>query len=251
MLRQVSTERFSSRVEHYVRFRPGYPKEVITVLQQECGLRPESLVVDVASGTGIFTRLLLENGNRVMAIEPNAAMRRAGEGYCAGLPNFTSVNGTAEATTLAAHSVDMVTAAQAAHWFDRDKALAEFRRILKPGGYLVLLWNDRHVNSPGFNQDYEALVLRYGTDYGEVKRRDAAAAHFFGEIPCTRRIVPNYQDLDFESLQGRLLSSSYIPQPAEPSYEPMISNLRRLFATYQRDGRVRMDYDTKMYFTAF
>jgi ubiquinone/menaquinone biosynthesis C-methylase UbiE len=251
MLRQGPTERFSSRVEHYVCFRPGYPKEVIKVLQEECGLRLDSLVADVASGTGIFTRRLLENGNRVLGVEPNADMRRAGEEHCVQFSNFTSVTGTAEATTLDDHSVDIVTAAQAAHWFDRDKALAEFQRILKPGGYLVLLWNDRLIDSPGFNQDYEQLVLRYGTDYGEVKRRDAAAAQFLEGIPHKKRILPNHQHMDFEALRGRLLSSSYIPQPGEPTYGPMILDLRRLFDAYQSDGRVQMGYDTKVYYTSF
>jgi len=214
-------------------------------------LRLDSLVADVASGTGIFTRLLLENGNRVLGVEPNADMRRAGEEYCAEFPNFTSVTGTAETTTLEDHSVDIVTAAQAAHWFDRDKSLVEFRRILKPGGYLVLLWNDRLIDSPGFNQDYEQLVLRYGTDYSEVKRRDAAAAEFLEGIPHKKRILPNRQQMDFEALQGRLLSSSYIPQPGEPSYVQMILDLRRLFDAYQSDGRVQMGYDTKVYYTSF
>jgi len=251
MLRQAPTERFSSRVEHYTRYRPTYPKEVIAVLRDECGLRPDSLVADVAFGTGLFTRLLLENGNRVIGVEPNADMRRAGEEYLAAFPNFTSVDGTAEVTTLPSHSLDFVTAAQAAHWFDRDKSLVEFRRILKPGGYLVLLWNDRLVDDPGFNRDYEQLVLQYGTDYAEVKRRDAAAAHFFRDIPCSKRSVPNHRQMDFEGLRGRLLSSSYIPQPGEPTYEPMIRDLRLLFDRYQTEGRVQMGYETKMYFTAF
>ena len=251
MLRASPTERFSSRVEHYVRFRPTYPKEVVDVLRNECGLRPEHFIADIASGTGLFTRLLLENGNRVLGVEPNADMRAAGEEYLAKFPNFSSVVGTAEATTLPDRSLDFVTAAQAAHWFDRDKALVEFQRILKPGGYLVLLWNDRLVETAGFNRDYEQLVLQYGTDYGEVKRRDAAAAHFLGEIPCTKRVLANHQELDFEALQGRLVSSSYIPQPGEASYDPMITDLRRLFDRYQQNGRVRMEYDTKMYFTRF
>jgi len=251
MLRQPPTQRFSSRVEHYARFRPGYPKQTIMVLRDECGLTRDSRVADVAFGTGLFTQLLLENGNPVIGIEPNPEMRKAGEEYLADFPMFTSVNGTAEATTLDAQSLDFVTAAQAAHWFDRDQSLQEFRRILKPGGYLVLLWNDRLVDSAGFNGEYEQLVLRYGTDYGEVKRRDAAAAHFFREIPCTKRVLPNYQHLDFEGLQGRLLSSSYIPQPGEPSYEAMIADLRGLFEKYRRDERVQMGYATKMYFTNF
>jgi SAM-dependent methyltransferase len=251
MLRQSPIERFSSRVENYARFRPTYPRDSIEVLREECGLRPEALVADIAFGTGLFTRLLLANGNEVIGVEPNAEMRRAGEEYLSVFPNFRSVIGTAEATTLPEHSLDFVFAAQAAHWFDRDKSLVEFRRILRPGGYLVLLWNDRMVDAAGFNHDYEELVLQYGTDYNEVKRRDAAAAHFFNGIPCKKLVLPNYQYLDFEGLKGRLLSSSYIPQRGEPSYENMIADLQSLFDRYQQDGRVQMAYATKMYFTNF
>ena len=118
------TQRFSSRVDNYVRYRPGYPSAVIDLLRKECGLTPNSVIADVASGTGIFTRMLLENGNRVFGVEPNLEMRKAGEEYLAAYPNFTSVAGTAEATTLADHSVDFVTAAQAAHWFDRPRGAA-------------------------------------------------------------------------------------------------------------------------------
>src|SRR5881392_4036123 len=132
MLKIESTERFSSRVEAYVRHRPSYPKEVISVLQIECGLTAQMSIADVASGTGIFTRMLLENGNRVFGVEPNAEMRAAGEEYLAAYPSFTSIEGTAEATTLADRSVGLVAAAQAAHWFDRPKARREFIRILKP-----------------------------------------------------------------------------------------------------------------------
>src|SRR5579864_3729802 len=141
MLKAEPTQRFSSRVENYVRFRPSYPPETIAVLRDECGLTADSTVADIASGTGIFTRLLLQNGNRVFGVEPNEKMRRAGEEYLAAYSNFTSIAGTAEATTLPRHSVDLITCAQAAHWFNREKALREFQRILKPAGYLVLIWN--------------------------------------------------------------------------------------------------------------
>ena len=220
------------------------------MLQDECGLRPESVVADIASGTGIFTRLLLENGNRVFGVEPNENMRRAGEEYLSGYPSFTSVVGTAEATTLPCSSVDLITCAQAAHWFDREKALREFQRALKPAGYLVLIWNDRRVDGSGFAQDYERLAVTYGTDYSEVQRlgRVVEGAEFFAPFRCAKRVLPNHQDFDYAALEGRLLSSSYAPQLGEPPCAPMLAELRRTFDAHQRDGHVRMEYDTNIYF---
>src|SRR5690349_12791287 len=136
-----ATLRFSSRVDNYVLFRPGYPFEVLELLKQECGLTSDSVIADIAFGTGIFTRMLLENGNRVYGVEPNADMRRAGERFLKNYSNFTSIAGTAEATSLPDHRVNIITAAQAAHWFDPEKARREFIRILKPKGWLVLIWN--------------------------------------------------------------------------------------------------------------
>ncbi len=171
-----STQRFSSRVGNYVRYRPAYPSAVLDLLKNECGLTPASVIADIASGTGIFTRMLLENGNRVFGVEPNADMRKAGEEFLRAYPQFTSVAGTAEATTLADHSVDLITAAQAAHWFDREKARREFIRICRPGGWTVLLWNERRTGSTPFLRDYEQLLLEYGTDYQDVRYERTIAA---------------------------------------------------------------------------
>src|SRR5262249_12824426 len=157
-------KRFSSRVENYVRFRPGYPLQILELLRRECSLTENSTIADVASGTGIFTRILLEDGNRVFGVEPNPEMRQAGEEFLKGFNNFTSVDGTAEATTLGENSVDMVTAAQAAHWFDREAARNEFVRILKPHGWIVLLWNERQTDSTAFLREYEQLLKTYGVD---------------------------------------------------------------------------------------
>src|ERR1700687_2180461 len=194
MLKVDSNERFSSRVENYVRFRPGYPAEVVEVLKKDRGLTRDSVVADIASGTGIFTRLLLEHGNRVFGVEPNPEMRRAGEEYLAHYPNFTSVAATAENTGLPDQSIGLVTVAQAAHWFDREKALREFQRILRPAGYLALLWNDRRLEATAFDRDYEQMLLQYGTDYADVKRLDAEAGRFFGSFKCELRVLPNLQD---------------------------------------------------------
>jgi len=242
-------QRFSSRVSNYVRYRPAYPPAVIELLQKECGLTPRSVVADIASGTGIFTRMLLENGNPVFGVEPNAEMRRAGEQFLAGYPSFTSVAGTAEATTLAAHSIDIVTAAQAAHWFKRDAARREFVRILKPGGWAVLLWNQRRTASTPFLRDYEQLLITYGTDYQDVRheRTTDVIDSFFAPSPFQSRKLEIVQEVDYAGLEGRLLSSSYTPPPGHANYDPMLRELRRIFATHQSGGRVELAYDTLIY----
>ncbi len=245
-----ATSRFSDRVENYVRYRPGYPAEVLVALKDECGLRPQQVVADIASGTGIWTRLLLENGNRVFGVEPNAEMREAGERLLERFPNFTSVAGTAEATTLGDASVDFVTAAQAAHWFDRVNARREFVRILNPGGSLVLLWNEREIDTTPFLLDYEQLLLAYGTDYEEVRheRTTDAVNEFFDPLPFQERTFPMRQEFDYPGLQGRLLSSSYAPGPGHPKHEPMLGELRRIFEAHARDNHVSFDYKTRVYF---
>src|ERR1700687_5860641 len=215
------TARFSDRVENYVRYRPGYPPEVLGLLRAECGLRPSHIVADIASGTGVFTRLLLENGNTVFAVEPNTAMREMGIRQLESLESnrLVSVAGTAEETTLRSASVDFVTAAQAAHWFDLPRARAEFVRILRAGGWCVLIWNERRTATTTFLHDYEQLLLTYGTDYKEVRHeRTTALIHkFFAPALCQERVFSLCQQFDYEGTAGRLLSSSYAPLECHPS----------------------------------
>jgi ubiquinone/menaquinone biosynthesis C-methylase UbiE len=245
-----ATQRFSSRVENYVRYRPGYPMEVLDLLMRECGLTPESVIADVAFGTGIFTRMLVENGNRVFGVEPNPDMRRAGEQFLASYSRFASVAGTAEATTLPDHSVDIATAAQAAHWFDRGKARREFMRILKPGGWAVLLWNERRTDSTPFLREYEQLLLTYGTDYQEVRheRTTAEIADFFTPSPFRSCALEMRQEVDYAGLEGRLLSSSYTPMPDHANYQAMMRELRRIFDIHQVHDRVSLEYNTLVYY---
>ncbi|HYM75207.1 MAG TPA: class I SAM-dependent methyltransferase [Candidatus Dormibacteraeota bacterium] len=245
-----ATSRFSDRVENYIRYRPGYPPEILPVLRRECGLAPSHVVADIASGTGIWTRTLLENGNPVFAVEPNVDMRQAGERLLAAFPNFRSVAGTAEATTLGDESVDFVTAAQAAHWFDRERSRREIVRILKPGGWLVLLWNERLTDTTAFLRDYEQLLLTYGTDYEDVRheRTTDAVNEFFDPSPFQEQVFPMRQEFDFAGLEGRLLSSSYAPGPGHPKHEPMLRELRRIFDLHVVHGRVAFDYKTRVYF---
>lgn len=245
-----ATSRFSDRVENYVRYRPGYPPEALNVLRSECGLEPTHVVADMASGTGIWTRMLLENGNPVFGIEPNAEMRKAGERLLAGFPKFISVNGAAEATTLPDASVDFVTAAQAAHWFNRKAARQEFLRILQRRGWLVLLWNERIIDETAFLREYEHLLLAFGTDYEQVRheRTTDAVNEFFDPAPYQQRVLAMGQEFDYTGLEGRLLSSSYAPGPGHTKHRPMLEQLRKTFEEHARNGHVSFDYTTRVYF---
>jgi len=244
------TTRFSDRVDDYVRYRPGYPPQVVELLRAECGLQPERIIADIASGTGAFTRLLLENGNRVFAVEPNREMREAGIRLLKSHAGLTSIDGTAEETTLPSASVDFVTAAQAAHWFDRSRARAEFVRILKPGGWCVLIWNERRTGTTPFLRDYEQLLLSYGTDYKEVRheRTTAVIQEFFAPAPYQERVFELRQHFDYEGAAGRLLSSSYAPLDDHPSHEPMMRELQRIVRAHSQDGVVTFEYNTRVYF---
>lgn len=243
-----STQRFSSRVENYVRYRPSYPPEVIETLARECRLTRESVIADIASGTGIFTKLLLEHGNQVFGVEPNPDMRQAGEEFLKSYPRFTSVNGTAEGTTLPDASVDFVTAAQAGHWFDAAKSRKEFARILKPNGWLVLLWNERKIDSTPFLRDYEQLLLQYGTDYEQVRHEHTVVRDFFDPSPFQEHIFELRQEFDYAGAEGRLLSSSYAPGPGHPRCEPMLRELRDIFDRHQQNGGVAFEYITHLYY---
>ena len=245
------TERFSTRVENYIKYRPGYPPDVLEFLEAECGLTPEWVVADIGSGTGIFTRLLLEHGNRVYGIEPNQKMREAGEQLLAGYSRFTSIAGTGEATALPDRSVDLVTAAQAAHWFDLQKVRIEVRRILRPDGWATLVWNNRRTDSTPFLRDYARFVRTYGIAFEKLDHTNLGPADFqafFGPAGYRLRCFPNVQVFDFDGLAGRVLSSSYMQEPGHPNHEPMMAALAALFAAHQVNGQVCFEYDTDVFY---
>ncbi len=245
------TQRFSNRVENYIKYRPGYPPAILELFRAKCGLGPAATVADIGSGTGILTRMLLASGNRIFGVEPNREMREAGEHLLAGYPDFTSVAGTAEATTLPDGSIDLITAGQAFHWFDRPKARVEFQRLLKPGGWVALLWNDRNISDRPFFRAYEELLLTYGTDYALVNHKNVDArllGEFFGPGGYGSASYPNDQTFDFTGLQGRLLSSSYAPDERDPRHGPMLTALQTLFNACQTNGTVTFDYDTTVFY---
>lgn len=216
-----SRERFGSRVENYVKYRPGYPVAVIDFLKSTCGLTRESIVADIGSGTGILSELFLKNGNQVFGVEPNEGMRQAAERALQHYSNFTSVAASAEATTLPNHGADFITAAQSFHWFDRTRARTEFERILKTQGWVILLWNERRLSSTAFLQGYEQLLLKYGLDYANVRHEnvDEEIAGFYAPAAVELAVFDNWQSLDLAGHRGRLFSASYTPEPGHPDYE--------------------------------
>ncbi len=245
------TERFSDRVDAYLRGRPSYPPGIVKLLRSECGLSRGSVVVDAGSGTGIFTGLLLAAGCTVFAVEPNAAMRQAAERLLGAEPAFHSVEGTAENTGLHPASADTVTATQAFHWFDRDRARSEFSRILRLGGWVVVVWNQRLKDADRFHTGYERLLQKWGTDYARVDHTrigEKDLTRFFLPRPCRAETFENAQALDWEGLQHRLLSSSFAPNLGSPDCAPMLADLDALFREHASDDRVVMRYRTVVYY---
>ena len=245
-----STKRFSSRVANYVRFRPGYPAAIVELLRREYELADASEVADIGSGTGLLSRDFLDAGLAGTGVEPNREMREAGDALLTGYARFRSVDGTAEATTLGDSSVDLITAAQAFHWFDVDATRREWLRVLRPNGAVALIWNERLVETP-FMREVEAITDKFAAAGDpEGKIREAGRGRIgglFGSSGFRVDEFPNHQMFDFAGLVGRISSSSYLPMAGEPAHEEMSGELRVVFEKWQEDGLVRFLYRTKVF----
>jgi SAM-dependent methyltransferase len=243
------TERFSDRVENYRRYRPGYPLGVIELIRETSRLESDASVADIGSGTGIFTRLLLEAGWNVHAVEPNTPMRQAAKADLAGFPGFHSVDAKAEATALPDASISALASAQAFHWFDRDAARAEFRRILQPGGFAFLIWNERQAGS-GFDKAYHDILASLGLEFEGVRDRalNKNLSAFFLPGTYHEAVFPNPQSMTWEVLRGRFLSSSYVPTQDDPRHFPLLADLKRIFDEHEHQERVVFAQNTHVYF---
>jgi SAM-dependent methyltransferase len=241
-----STSRFSGRVESYRLHRPGYPPAIVDLLARECGLGEECLIADVAAGTGLLTEIFLARGFSVIAVEPNLDMREACATLISQYPKLQCIDGTAETTGLADHSVDLITVGQAMHWFDLKRTRSEFARILHPEGWCAVLYNNRRLAGDAFHDGYEKILVEFGTEYGKVRDshldEDRLAA-FFASNAMHSVTFENAQQLTVEGLMGRVLSSSYMPQPGQARYEEMSRAVEKLFDANQIGGHVRMQYD--------
>ena len=242
-----STERFSDRVDNYVKYRPTYPPALLNFLRERAQLTKDTPIADIGAGTGILTELLLKEGYTVYGVEPNAKMRAAAESQLKDFPRFTSVNGTGEATGLPDQSVSLITVAQAFHWMDPVAARKEFDRILLPNGHIAILWNLRTLDSP-FDKGYEALKATYGKDYHEIRKaHEPELTAFFAPATMEVHYFRHTQQLDLQGLIGQVLSSSYMPQQKQPKHDELMAALHALFEQYQQGGEVTITYDTKLY----
>ena len=244
--------RFSNRATDYAKYRPGYPREILSFLEEKCGLTNGSVVADVGSGTGILSKLLLQNGNRVLGIEPNEEMRRAAEGLLGPHPCFESVAGAAEATTLVDGSVDLIIVGNSFHWFDHDATQVEFSRVLKPGGRVAVVWNVPRKTGVPFLEDLEWLLSEHRIDYSGVEAASEEDIYertetIFGAGGFETARFSNAQPLDFEGLKGLVLSYSNVPAEGEPGSGAMLRGLEGVFHAHESGGQVTMEYVVRVY----
>jgi len=243
--------RFSDRVDDYIKYRPRYGREVVDALRDACGLDPKHIIADVGCGTGFSAEPFLQCGNRVIGIEPNREMRLAGEQFLARYPEFEMREGSAERTGLPDNSVDFVLAGQAFHWFPRIETRAEFARILKPGGWVVLIWHDRLIEATPFLQAYEDFLCRHAVDYQQVVHRQVANSEVLGEFFRPDKVnlvsLSAEQRVDLDGLRGRLRSSSYMPREGARA-EAMLAGVPELFSSHQHGGHVVLQYETKIFY---
>jgi SAM-dependent methyltransferase len=249
------TNRFSDRVDNYVKYRPHYPDEVIAFLLAEKIIFPGAVIADIGSGTGISSELFLKHNYKVFGVEPNEAMRQAAEILLRDYSDkalFVSVNAGAENTTLENSGADVIVCAQAFHWFNQEEFKKECKRILKPGGFVVLMWNDRRTDTTDFLRVYEDFLQMFAIDYKQVDHKNTqdptVFENFFGKGNYKEKSFYNFQDVDLAGLKGRVLSSSYMPNEGHQDFDHMIYCLRKIYNRYQEEDKVRLDYDTKLYY---
>lgn len=239
--------RFSNRVENYIKYRPSYPSEIIDFLRYEINLTKDKIIADIGSGTGLSSINFLKNSNKVIGIEPNDEMRKSAEIILKDYKNFVSINAKSDNTGLENNSIDLIIAGQAFHWFNIDSTKIEFKRILKDNGYIVLIWNEKDYSKP-FMSEYETFIKTYGTDYEKVRQENIdkeVLNDFFLDYKV--KTFYNNQIFDFESLKGRMLSSSYISLEDE-KVKIMTNELKKLFDKFQVQDKVNFEYITKLYY---
>lgn len=235
------TGRFSDRADDYVRYRPDYPAAAIDWVLEGLGDLARIQVADIGAGTGISSRQIADRGPHVIAVEPNAGMRASAEPH----PRVIAHDGAAESTGLAGESVDLVLCAQAFHWFHQREAIVEFHRILRPGGRLALMWNQRSHQDPLTREYIEAIRAVNGEHPAETRMFDPAVvsgARLF--TPTETATFEHGQSLDRDGLIGRAASASYVSKEPE-AFAKLVGLLDTLYEKYRDEsGQVLLRYGT-------
>lgn len=244
-----NTEKFTEKAQTYEQYRPSYPQELMEYLYTQVGFSAGSVIADVGAGTGIFSRLLLQRGSRVLCVEPNAEMRSLAQQQLRQYERAEIINAPAERTQLEARSVDFITVAQAFHWFSPQAFACECRRILRPAGKVVLVWNSRVSTDPLTQALKELLHIWRPEFYGFSGGTDTAKStrDFFQKGTCIHHSFANDLQLTWEQFLGRQLSSSYALSEKDASYPGFVQALKKLFDLYEKNGTVWMRMVTDSY----
>lgn len=246
----ANEEKFTGKSKIYDLYRPNYPNELVDNLIKRTSLLSTSRVADIGSGTGILTKQLLDQGLTVFAIEPNVEMREVAEEKLKAYETFFSINASAEATTVDSNSIDLITVAQAFHWFDAEQFKLECCRILKDSGEVALVWNSRDFSHP-LIQENEKLCSNYCLNFkgfsGGIEETPEVYAQFFKDGIYEVISFRNDVGCTLEGYIGRNLSSSFAPKKGEATYEPFIEALAQQFYQYEEDGKLRFPLLTKCY----
>lgn len=252
---QPNKELFSGKYSNYSKYRPSYPRDLLSFLETHASFSPLTVVADIGSGTGIMSKLFLENGNEVYAVEPNDEMRKYSSIDLRAYPKFHALSGTGEKTGLAGNSVDLVVCAQSFHWLNTELAKKEFSRILKREGLVALVWNDKVDTAEGFNSEYDAVCKNfkkftpsYHRTGGTVADQTVLGKFFEGNYSYTE--FENHQDLTMEGVLGRYSSTSYAIGPEDDNYSSLLKTLDDAFRKHQDRGLVRIHYKTKIFLGA-
>ncbi|EAR09921.1 class I SAM-dependent methyltransferase [Reinekea blandensis] len=243
-----SSQRFTGRHTNYDRFRPGYPPELVERIEIVTNLSKNAEIADIGSGTGIFSGYFVEKGYSVTAVEPNDDMRAIAEKKLDSFKNFHSQPHQAEHTGIPDHSIDLIIAAQSFHWFDLNRTIDEFRRILRPGGYVALIWNQRSTHEP-FQKAYDAVIQTYAQDYDSVNHQTLENSEYtqvFRKGQFEHHTWPYQQSFDLDGLIGRMRSSSYCPPETSTAYSDLLADINELFNRFQHQGKVAFNYKSSL-----
>jgi ubiquinone/menaquinone biosynthesis C-methylase UbiE len=238
---------FSDKAEIYNKYRLGYPNEILQYLYGY-GFDSNSIIADIGSGTGKLTRIFVENGNKIYAVEPNDNMRLIAENDFKENKNFISIIADAENTTLQNNSIQFIVVGQAFHWFNKDETMKEFKRIITENGVLMLIWYTAKYDTQ-FLKKYEE-ILKFNPDYkGDIHKSkytdedlEKLFAKEFKKIKCHNNV-----EIDFDNVLGRFMSSSYSPKTGTELYNKSFNELRKIFDKYEMDNKIIFKYEMEIY----